>query len=92
MHPALRCAINPDGPCEGCRDFVAVTLRDRWGRNRGLVKTVVRGFGLGVMGAIVIGSPAFVAAWVVVNWPIMHVHKLFFLHMHDPLLSLSILS
>jgi Family of unknown function (DUF6464) len=32
MHNALRCAINPYGPCDGCPDFTQISVRNRISR------------------------------------------------------------
>jgi Family of unknown function (DUF6464) len=45
----LRCAVNPSGPCEGCLDYVKVSLKERltqssWAlnsRNHSIAKAIV---------------------------------------------------
>jgi hypothetical protein len=63
--PTLRCAINPDGPCDGCPDFSKATLSDRisrklplfrWGNRKALVRIGLE-ISVGLAGAVVVGVP-----------------------------------
>ncbi len=65
MHPTLRCAINPSGPCDGCPDFRKASVRDRisrrlqilrWSNRKALVRIGLE-ISLGLAGAIVVGVP-----------------------------------
>jgi Family of unknown function (DUF6464) len=65
LSPEIRCAINPDGPCDGCTDFSKATVGDRISRRLQLVRSGDRKalfrigleISLGLAGAIVVGVP-----------------------------------
>ncbi len=65
MHPTLRCAINPSGPCDGCPDFRKTTVGDRISRrlqhfrsgNRKALVRIGLEISMGLAGAIMVGVP-----------------------------------
>jgi Family of unknown function (DUF6464) len=65
MHPNLRCALNPDGPCTGCPDFSKASVGDRISRrlqllrsgNRKALLRIGLEISVGLAGAIVVGVP-----------------------------------